>query len=262
MEVMTFTEAQLSELLASVFWPFIRITALFLVMPLFSNRQLPNRMKVLLGLLIALLIAPVLEKPPVVDVFSGEAVLILVQQLAIGVLMGFMLQFVFASLAIAGELVGYSMKLGMAKMTDPINGIEVPIVTTLYITLAMLVVLALDIHLMMLQLLVDSFQVFPVAVDGISRNTLWEVVGWATRMYELGLLISLPILGSLLLLDISLGVVSRAAPQMNIFSVGFPITLIAGLILIWLTLPAVLEGFMDAANEALMFIRDVIFVRP
>lgn len=262
MDVMTFTEAQLTSLVASVFWPFIRIAAFFTAVPLFSNRQLPNRVKIMLALLIALIVAPLLETPPIVEVFSGEAVMIAVQQVAIGILMGFMLQFVFGSLAIAGEMVGYSMKLGMAKMADPINGIQVPIVTTLYITLGMLVVLALDIHLMLLQMLVDSFQVFPVATDGITRNTLWEVVGWATKMYEFGLLMSLPILGSLLLLDIALGVVSRAAPQMNIFSVGFPITLIAGLILIWLTLPAVLEGFIDEANVILVFIRDVLFVRP
>ena len=262
MEVMTFTEAQLSALVASVFWPFIRITALFAVMPLFSNKQLPTRVKALLGLLIALLIAPLLEEPPQVEVFSGEALLILVQQVAIGIIMGFMVQFVFGSLAIAGEMIGYSMKLGMAKMADPINGIQVPIVTTLYITLGMLVILALDIHLVMLQMLVDSFIVFPVAVDGITRNTLWEVVGWATRMYEIGVLMALPIAGSLLLLDISMGVMQRAAPQMHIFAIGFPVTLLGGIVLIWLTLPAVLDNFIDELNEILIFLRDVILVSP
>lgn len=261
MPVMTFTEAQLTSLLASVFWPLVRISSLFLAMPLLNNTQIPVKVKILLAASITFLVAPVLEQPPVVDVFSAEAVLILFQQIAIGVLMGFTLQFAFGSLALAGEAIGYSMKLGMAKMADPINGVQVPIVTTLYFTLALLVVLALDIHLVMIQLVVDSFTVFPVAVDGISRGTLWEVIGWGTRMYELGVLMSLPILGSILLLDISLGVVQRAAPQMHIFAVGFPITLIAGLVLIWLTIPSIFDLFVKEIEELLMFIRNVILVR-
>jgi flagellar biosynthetic protein FliR len=153
------------------------------------------------------------------------------------------------------------MKLGMAKMADPINGIQVPIVTTFYITLGMLILLALDIHLVMLQLLIDSFEVFPVAVDGITRNTLWDVVGWGTRLFEIGVLMSLPIIGSILLLDISMGVMQRAAPQMHIFAIGFPITLLAGLLLIWVTVPSVMQNFIDEMNEILLFLRDVIMVK-
>jgi flagellar biosynthetic protein FliR len=115
--------------------------------------------------------------------------------------------------------------------------------------------------MVLIQLLIDSFSVFPVAVDGVTRNTLWEVIGWATRMFEIGVLMSLPIVGSILLLDISMGVVQRAAPQMHIFAIGFPITLIAGLLLIWLTLPEVFDVFVDSMNEILFFIRDVLFVR-
>ncbi len=213
----------------------------------------------MLAVAITWIVYPTLPPPPVVDVFSGEALLIMLQQIAIGVLMGFMLQFAFGALAVAGEMVGYSMKLGMAKMADPINGVQVPIVTTLYFTLGMLVLLSLDIHLVMIQMLIDSFTVFPVAVDGVTRNTFWQVVGWATRMFELGVLMSLPIIGSILLLDISMGVVQRAAPQMHIFAIGFPITLLAGLVLIWLTLPPVFDLFEQTMNEILVFIRDELF---
>ncbi len=258
---MTFTEIQIGEFIAAVFWPFVRISALFLSMPLFYNKQITTKVKILLAVSITWIVFPTLEAPPLVAVFSAESLLILAQQVVIGVLMGFILQFAFGSLAIAGEMVGYSMKLGMAKMADPINGIQVPIVTTLYFTLGMLVMLAMDIHLVMIELLVDSFTVFPVAVDGVTRNTFWEVIGWGTRMFEIGLLMSLPIVGSLLLLDIALGVISRAAPQLQIFAIGFPVTLIAGLLLIWLTLPVVFEVFIEEIDELLRFIRDVLFVR-
>jgi len=257
----TFTEVQISTFLASVFWPFVRISSIFLSMPLLSNNQVTTKFKIVLAVSITWVVYPTLQAPPVVDVFSAEALLILVQQVAIGILIGFMLQFAFGALAVAGEMIGYSMKLGMAKMADPINGIQVPIVTTLYFTLGTLVLLALDIHLVLLQLLIDSFIIFPVAVDGITHNTFWDVVGWASRMFEIGVLMSLPIIGSILLLDISMGVVQRAAPQMHIFAIGFPITLIAGLLLIWLTLPAVFDLFVDAMNEILLFIRDVLFAK-
>jgi flagellar biosynthetic protein FliR len=257
---MTFTEAEITSLIASVMWPMIRIGALFAAVPVFANKQLSVKVKVLLSLFLAVMISPLLGAMPPVEIFTPEFVYVLFNQVAIGLVMGFSLQMVFGTLAIAGEMVGYSMKLGMAKMADPINGIQVPIVTTLYITLGMLIILVLDIHLVMIQLLVESFQVFPVGMDGISRDILWDLIGWGTRMYEIGLLMSLPIVGSILLLDIAQGVMQRAAAQLQIFAIGFPITLIAGMILIWVTLPAVLDIFIDALNELIGVIRDTVLV--
>ena len=258
---MTFTEAQLTALIASFFWPMVRIGALFAAMPIFGNKQLSTKVKSALTLMIALMLAPVLDPPPLVEVFSGDAVLIMFQQVIIGLIMGFSLHMVFGSLAIAGEMVGYQMKLGMAKMADPINGVQVPIVTTLYLTLAMLIILALDIHLVLIELLVDSFKVFPVAVDGLSVDSFWNLVAWGTRMFEIGLVMAMPIVGSILLLDVAQGYMQRAAQQFQIFAVGFPITLLGGMILIWVTLPAVMENFILAMDEILQFIRDELLVR-
>jgi flagellar biosynthesis protein FliR len=258
---MTFTEAQITSLVASVLWPMVRIGALFAAVPVFSNKQLSIKVKALLSLLIAFMISPLLGPMPGVEVFTPEFIYVLFNQVAIGLVMGFSLQLVFGTLAIAGEMVGYSMKLGMAKMADPINGIQVPIVTTLYITLGMLVILALDIHLVMIQLLVESFTVFPVGMQGIDRDMLWGIIGWGTRMYEMGLLMALPIVGSILLLDIAQGVMQRAAQQLQIFAIGFPITLLAGMILIWVTLPAVMSNFIDTLNEVIQLIRDTLLAR-
>ena len=258
---MTFTEAQITSLVASVLWPMVRIGALFAAVPVFSNKQLSIKVKALLSLLIAFMISPLLGPMPGIEVFTPEFIYVLFNQVAIGLVMGFSLQLVFGTLAIAGEMVGYSMKLGMAKMADPINGIQVPIVTTLYITLGMLVILALDIHLVMIQLLVESFTVFPVGMQGIDRDILWGIIGWGTRMYEMGLLMALPIVGSVLLLDIAQGVMQRAAQQLQIFAIGFPITLLAGMILIWITIPAVMDNFIDTLNEVIQLIRDTVLAR-
>lgn len=259
---MTFTEAQILSWLASIFWPMLRISALFLAMPVLGNKQLSTQVKALLALAIAILIAPMLDPPPMVELFSGEALLIFVQQILIGVVMGFSLQMVMGSLAIAGEMVGYSMKLGMAKMADPINGVQVPIVTTLYLTLAMLVILAMDIHLVLIELLVQSFEVFPIGTQGITTDSFWAMIGWGTSMYEYGLLMSIPIIGAILLLDLAQGVMQRAAQQFQIFAVGFPITLIAGLVLIWITLPDVLLLFVDAVNEVIQLLQTTILAGP
>ena len=258
---MTFTEAQITSLVASVLWPMVRIGALFAAVPVFSNKQLSIKVKALLSLLIAFMISPLLGPMPGIEVFTPEFIYVLFNQVAIGLVMGFSLQLVFGTLAIAGEMVGYSMKLGMAKMADPINGIQVPVVTTLYITLGMLVILALDIHLVMIQLLVESFTVFPVGMQGIDRDILWGIIGWGTRMYEMGLLMALPIVGSVLLLDIAQGVMQRAAQQLQIFAIGFPITLLAGMILIWITIPAVMDNFIDTLNEVIQLIRDTVLAR-
>ncbi len=258
---MTFTEAQLSMLIASVFWPMVRIGALFAAMPVFGNKQLSVKVKVLLSLAIAMIIAPTLDAPPLVDVFSGDALLVMFNQIIIGIVMGFSLHMVLGSLGIAGEIVGYSMKLGMAKMADPINGVQVPIVAMLYLTLAMLIILAMDIHLVLIQLLIDSFRVFPVGVEGISTDTFWRLVGWGTRMYEIGLVMALPILGAILLLDVAQGFMQRAAQQFQIFAVGFPITVLGGMILIWVTLPAVMDNFVLGMDEIMQFIRDELFAK-
>ena len=258
---MTFTEAQITSLVASVLWPMVRIGALFAAVPVFSNKQLSIKVKALLSLLIAFMISPLLGPMPGIEVFTPEFIYVLFNQVAIGLVMGFSLQLVFGTLAIAGEMVGYSMKLGMAKMADPINGVQVPVVTTLYITLGMLVILALDIHLVMVQLLVESFTVFPVGMQGIDRDILWGIIGWGTRMYEMGLLMALPIVGSVLLLDIAQGVMQRAAQQLQIFAIGFPITLLAGMILIWITIPAVMDNFIDTLNEVIQLIRDTVLAR-
>lgn len=246
---MQFTEAQISQWLADFFWPLLRIGAMVMAAPIFNIRQIPVRFRMLLALLITLLVQPVLPATPVVSVFSSDALLIALQQIGIGAALGFLMQMAFQALIFGGQVMAYSMGLGFANMMDPTNGVQVPVIAQFWLILAMLAFLMMNGHLVLISAIVDTFTVLPVAADGLSRAGAWELVSWASRMFAAGVLMALPVIISLLLINIGMGVVSRAAPQLNIFAIGFPITLMMGFVLIWATLPQVMNSFSGLLVE-------------
>lgn len=247
---MQFTEAQISQWLAGFLWPLLRIGAMLMAAPIFSIRQIPVRFRMLLAVLITLVVQPVLAESPIVSVFSTDALLIAVQQILIGVALGFLLQMAFNALIFGGQVMAYSMGLGFANMMDPTNGVQVPVVAQFWLILAMLAFLMMNGHLVLISAIVDTFSVLPVATDGLTRAGAWELVSWASRMFAAGVLMAMPVIIALLLVNIGMGVVSRAAPQLNIFAIGFPITLMMGFILIWMTLPQVMTNFGGLVTEA------------
>lgn len=247
---MQFTEAQLSQWLADMFWPLVRIAAMLMAAPIFSIRQIPMRFRVVLAVMITWLVQPLLPPAPVVPVFSADALLIAAQQIAVGAALGFLLQMAFNALIFGGQVMAYSMGLGFATMVDPTNGVQVPVVAQFWLILSMLAFLMSNGHLVMIAAIADSFAVVPIAADGLSRAGLWELLSWASRMFAAGMLMAMPVIIALLLINIGMGVVSRAAPQLNIFAIGFPITLIMGFVLIWVTLPQVMRSFANLIGEA------------
>jgi flagellar biosynthetic protein FliR len=245
-----FTEQQLNQWLADFFWPLVRIAAMMTAAPIFSIRQIAPRVRLLLALLITFIIQPMLPPSPVVEIISTEGLLILVQQIAIGVVLGFIMQMAFNALIFGGQVMAYSMGLGFANMMDPTNGVQVPVVSQFWLILAMLSFLMMNGHLVLIGAIVDSFTVLPIAVDGLTRAGLWELLSWTSRMFAAGLLMAMPVIIALLLINIGMGVVSRAAPQLNIFAIGFPITLLTGFLLIWITLPQVMANFAGLVGES------------
>ncbi|MCB1857272.1 MAG: flagellar biosynthetic protein FliR [Gammaproteobacteria bacterium] len=257
---MSFSETQLSYWLAAFMWPLIRISAMLTTAPVVSSRQTPVHYRLGLALILTWMMIPLLPAPPVVDTFSYQALLILLQQVAVGLIMGFVLQMVFGALVFGGQVVAYSMGLGFASMVDPQNGVQVPVVSQFYLILATLLFLVLDGHLLLIELLYQSFQTFPVATDGISRNGLSDVVGWGSRLFGGGLLMALPVMASLLLVNLGMGIVTRAAPQLNIFAVGFPITMLIGFVLIWASLPDVMDNFQVLLQDGFSLIKRLLFI--
>ncbi len=166
----------------------------------------------------------------------------------IGLAMGFTLQLVFGALMIAGESIAMTMGLGFASMVDPTNGVNVPVISQLFIIVGTLLFLALGGHLMLIQLVVSSFETMPIAPDGISRDSFWALVAWGSQMFIGALWVAIPALVSMLVITLSMGVMTRAAPQLNIFSVGFPVTMFMGFVILILVIP----GFLPRINQMML----------
>lgn len=257
---MNITETEILGWVASFIWPLMRIGAMFVAMPLISMRAVPARARLILSLAMTFFVAPLLPPLATVEMFSYIGVMIAMQQVVIGLVTGFIVQMVFATVVFAGQGVALGMGLGFASMVDPENGQQVPVVAQFYVMTTTLVFLGLDGHLLLIKMLLDSFVTLPIGIDGLSTTDLWVVLAWSSRMFAGGLLLSMPVIISLLLVNISFGVAARAAPQLNIFSVGFPITLLLGILLIWLTLPNVLDQFSGVLTDAYDLIEKLLRV--
>ncbi|MDP2901696.1 MAG: flagellar biosynthetic protein FliR [Methylovulum sp.] len=255
---MNITETDMLGWVASFIWPLMRISAMFIAMPLFSIRAVPARARLILSLAMTFFVMPLLPPLATVEMFSYTGLMIAAQQIVIGLVTGFIMQLVFAAVVFAGQGIALGMGLGFASMVDPQNGQQVPVVAQFYVITTTLVFLSLDGHLLLIKMLLDSFTSLPIGIGGISTNDLWIILAWSSRMFAGGLLLSMPVIISLLLVNISFGVAARAAPQLNIFSVGFPVTLFLGILLMWLTLPNVLDQFSGILTEAYDLIEKVL----
>jgi flagellar biosynthetic protein FliR len=256
----SFTGTELISWMATLLWPFMRISAMFVAAPIFSARSVPVRIRVMLSFFIAWVLLPVIPEPPVVDLISGEALVISISQILIGVAMGFILQMVFSAFIIAGQSIATAMGLGFASMVDPQNGVQVPVISQALLIMATLVFLALNGHLIFIEVLAKSFHNMPIGAVSLSSDALWKLVMWGSDMFVGGMLIALPAVAALLLVNLAFGVTSRAAPQLNIFAVGFPIMIMIGLAFMILILPTVTDHLSRLLIQAFDLIQNHILV--
>lgn len=213
-----------------------RIAGLLSILPVLGGGEVPPRVRIALAVLLTILVVPSLAPMPSVDPLSAESLYIVAQQLLIGVAMGLMVLVIFNAVTMAGESIAITMGLGFALMNDPQNGAQVPTVSQLYLILATLLFLALDGHHSILMLLHASFTLLPVG-QALSADGIWTLVRFGGMIFTGALSIALPALAAMLTVNIIMGVITRAAPQMNLFSVGFPITMTVGFVAIMFTLP-------------------------
>ena len=235
--MISLTDAQLNAWLINFIWPLTRILGLIMVAPVFGHRAVPARVKIGLGIFIALIIAPTLPPMPDVGLGSWHGLFILVQQLLIGIAIGFIMRVVFAAVEAAGEIVGLQMGLGFASFFDPQSAGQTLVLARFFNILAILVFLAVNAHLLLLGVLVDSFQSLPVSTQPLSAAGFFNVAAFGSTVFAVGLQLALPLIAILLMTNLSLGILTRSTPQLNIFAIGFPITLGVGLIVLDLTLP-------------------------
>ncbi len=238
-------------------WPFVRISAMLLVTPVFGSRQINTRVRLGLALFLALVIAPQLPEPPLIDPLSIRGLLVAIEQILIGIGMGFILSLVFSAINQAGEAIALSMGLGFASAVDPAGGVQVPMVSQYLSILATLIFLAMNGHLVLIELLLKSFQTLPIGQGGLEPDDLWFVASFGSQMFAGALLIALPAVSALLLVNLTMGVITRAAPQLNIFAVGFPITILIGFVIILLTLPSLTARIGDLLFAALPLVERI-----
>lgn len=240
---MTLTMAEITAWVGSFLWPFFRIGTLFMVAPITGSSNIPVRVRLILALAVTLLVMPLLDSVPQVTPFSWSAIAIILQQLLIGAAMGFALMLVFSAIVTGGQLIAMQMGLGFASMVDPQNGTQVPVLSQLYIIMTTLLFLGMNGHLVLIQLLVESFRLLPIGDSGIGADGFHAVAAWGTQMFAGALWLALPAMASLLVVNIAFGVMARSAPQLNIFAIGFPVAMIMGFVVILYTLPSVVPQF-------------------
>ena len=252
--MITLSANQLNGWLAELFWPFVRIGSCFMLAPAFGAQTVPARIRIVLAGAVALLVTPLVTVPDVTP-FSAAGVVITVQQIIIGAALGFSLQILFDAVSLGGELLANSMGLSLAFNLDPQNGASTPTVGQLYTILVTLIFLVLNGHLALINTLVDGFHTLPIGTTGLGANGLWSVVDWGSELFSGALIVALPGVTALLIANLAFGVVSRAAPTLNIFSVGLPVSLIFGLLAIMAGLPALESSFIRLLAAALDFLR-------
>ena len=257
-QMMQLTETQLMTWLSGYLWPFFRIAAFFMVIPVFTARGVPMQIRLVLAAGITPVIAQIIPAPPVVDLLSVQSLLITVNQVVTGIAMAFCLRLLFAVLINAGQITSMGMGLGFAAIADPANGVQVPVISQFYNLMGMLLFLAFDGHLVAISVLAESFRALPIGGGGIGREGFWHILAWAGWIFAGALLIALPVVASILVINISFGIMSKAAPQMNVFAVGFPISITLGLALIFAALPNFDFHVKELVDSALLLMRELI----
>lgn len=233
---MEFSADVITQFMGDMLLPFMRISGMLATMVGLSAKTVPTTVRALLTLFITLIILPVIPPVQVDEVFSVGTFMLVIQQLIIGISLGFISTMVLNTFVLAGQVVAMQTGLGFASIVDPVNGINVPAVGQFYLILATLLFWALDGHLAMIRMVVISFTAFPVGEAWLQSEQFREIAHWAGWMFISAVTLSLAPIVSLLIVNLAFGVMTKAAPQLNIFSLGFSIAQIMGLVIIWITM--------------------------
>ncbi|HEY8606470.1 MAG TPA: flagellar biosynthetic protein FliR [Noviherbaspirillum sp.] len=258
--MISISSTELYTWIAAFLWPLTRILGLIATAPLFGNLAVPMRVKLGLGIMLTLVIAPAVPAMPAADPMSFAGLLILLQQLVIGLSMGFAMRIVLAAVEMAGEVAGLTMGFGFATFFDPQTRARSSALAQFLALLALMIFLALNVHLMLIATLAESFVTLPVSAQPMGGGGFRQVAVWGGLIFSSGVQLALPIIAALLLTNIALGILTRAAPQLNLFGIGFPVTLGAGFIVLMLSLPYLatpLERLFEQGNN---FIRQTLAV--
>lgn len=249
--MITFSEVQLTSWLSALIWPFLRTLALFTSAPVFSSKAVPVRGKIALAFFVALAAQPSLDGQPMVSINDVTVFGAVLQQVGVGVAIGFTIRVVLAAVELAGEVVGFQMGLSFASFFDPTIGGQSSAVARFFGQIALFMFVVMGGHLMVLMTVIQSFVAFPVDQNFLQALSQMKIYDLGKDLFASGLWMALPMVGMLMFVNLALGVVSRVAPQMNIYAIGFPITLTVGLVGMAATLPMLDQPFLVLMGRVL-----------
>ncbi|AKV07449.1 MULTISPECIES: flagellar biosynthetic protein FliR [Pseudomonas] len=260
MSLLQLTDTQISTWVASFILPLFRIGAVLMTMPIFGTTLVPTRVRLYFALAITVVVVPGLPPMPQVHALDLSALLLIAEQIIIGALMGLSLQLFFQAFVVAGQIISIQMGMGFASMVDPTNGVSAAVIGQFLTMLVTLLFLGMNGHLVVFEVLTESFTTMPVG-SAMLINHFWELANKLGWVLGAAMLLVMPAITALLVVNIAFGVMTRAAPQLNIFSIGFPLTLVLGLVIFWVGLGDILNQYQPLATEALQLLRDMAQAR-
>ena len=249
--MVSFTEAQVLAWITPWLWAFFRVAGIFTTAPVLSQKSIPRRVRLALAILIVICAQPSLPPMPDIAINSPQAVMVIIQQVLIGLTMGFAARVVFAAIEFAGEIIGLQMGLSFASFFDPMMGGQANGASRFLGTTALWLFVVMNGHLLLTGAVLQSFHAFPVSPEPLAFLNQVQPQVWGAEIFKLGLWVALPVVSMLLLVNMVLGLIARGSPQMNVFTIGFPITLTVGFTGLWLTLP-MMEVPLTMALERMM----------
>lgn len=235
--------APLIGLLLQFLFAMLRIGAFLIASPLFGSRFVPLPIRIVFSVALAVAVMSVAQVPPVEELTNSIAVAIALTEIAIGLSAGLVLTILFGAAALAGDRIASTAGLGFAAQMDPNAGGQTPVVSQIFTLFLLAIFLSLDGHLLVLRLVIDSYATLPIGGAIQSGAMLTAGLEAATQMFTFGMILMLPVVTVLLIVNVVIGVITRSAPQMNIFSFGFPLTMMTAIALLYLGAPALADGF-------------------
>lgn len=254
------TSAQLQAWVVAFLWPFTRISAFVVASPLWGHSSVPNRVKLGFTALVSIALAPSLPPLPEVPIYSWAGLGVMVEQVLIGVAMGLALRVMFAAVQAAGEYIGLQMGLGFATFVSPDTGANTMILSRLFYMITLLMFLAVNGHLIALETLATSFNTLPVGLLGLNPGAFELLVRFGGTVFVAGMLLALPLVGALLVVNLSLGILNRSAPQLTVFSVGFPASLTLGFFLLTVLMTDLGRYLQYLFGQGLGFLQQLVEV--
>lgn len=244
--------------LSAIIWPIARLSGVFLVAPWISSQLIPNRIKIVFLFSLAFLCSFKVHAQISLLNFHLSYILLMGQEILIGVLMGFCLSIIFEVFIMVGQFISMQAGLGFATMVAPDSNATVPLLGQLYLMMATLLFLNLDGHLAFLDLVMNSFTIMPAVKSGFILIDLDKVLHFTMWMFQKSLLVALPAVIALFLVNLSFGIIARVAPQLNLFSMGLPITIMVAFLMMWLSFPAIVEQVDGSLNQGFLVIKGLL----